>query len=136
VPDIVGAGDAVHGQDAWPDGLVPAAGVDVLVDARQAEGLAGPGEYAGAVGYQILDAGARGGDVVEDFDDETVCRQRGGRPLQALRGRRVGEQCCRNRGSHGASWMVCSSQRDDDTTRRNVTRQAGLTVGWAVSSDW
>jgi hypothetical protein len=33
-----------------------------------------------------MDAG-----VVEDLDGETVCRQRGGRPLEALRGRRIGE---------------------------------------------
>jgi hypothetical protein len=91
LPDVVGAGHAVHGQDAWLDGLVPAAGVDVPVDARQAQGLAGPGEHAGALGYQILDAGACGGDVVEDLDGETVCRQRSRCPLQALHGRRVGE---------------------------------------------
>jgi hypothetical protein len=32
-PDVVRAGDAVHGQDAWPDRLVPPAGVDVVIDA-------------------------------------------------------------------------------------------------------
>ena len=97
-PDVVGASDTVHGQDAWLDGLVPPAGVDVLIDARQAEGLAGPGEHAGALGYQIFDAGTRGGGGVEDFDGETVCRQRSGRLLEALLWRRVGEQCCRNWG--------------------------------------
>src|SRR5262249_26667381 len=99
-PDVVGLRDAVHGHDAWPDGLVAPAGADVRFDARQAEGLAGPGEHAGAVGYQVLDAGTRGGGVVEDFDGEAVCGPRGGRSLQALRGRRVGELCCRNRGRH------------------------------------
>src|SRR5262249_7562556 len=90
-------------QAASLDGVVSPAGVDVLVDARQAERLAGPGEHAGALGYQILDAGPRGGGVVEDFDCEAVCGQRGRRPLQALRGRRGGEQCCRGGGGHGAS---------------------------------
>src|SRR5262249_17719328 len=88
-PDLVEFDDAVHGQRAWLDGVVSPAGVDVIIDARQAERLAGPGEHAGALGYQILDAGPRGGGVVEDLGGEAVRRQRGGRPLQALGGRRV-----------------------------------------------
>jgi hypothetical protein len=42
--------------------------VDVRLDAGQAEGLAGAGEHAGALGNQVFDAGPRGGGVVEDFD--------------------------------------------------------------------
>src|SRR5260370_57721 len=66
-PDVVGSGDAVHGQGLRLDGLVAPAGVDVGVDAGQAEGLAGAREHAGAVGYQVLDADTGGGGVVEDL---------------------------------------------------------------------
>src|SRR6185437_4519272 len=83
-------------------GLVPAAVVDVLPDARQAGGLAGRGVHAGPLRYQFFDTRTRGCGVIEDFDGETVCRQRGGRSLQALRRHRVGEQCGRDRGRHGA----------------------------------
>jgi DNA invertase Pin-like site-specific DNA recombinase len=38
-------------------GLVAPTGVDVLIDAGQTDGLAGRGEHAGALGYQLLDAG-------------------------------------------------------------------------------
>jgi hypothetical protein len=38
-----------------------------------------------------LDAGTRCGSVVEDLDGEPVCRQRCGRLLQAMSGRRVSE---------------------------------------------
>src|SRR5215469_12177618 len=69
----------------------------------RAQGLAGPGEHVGALGYQVFDVPPRGGGVVENFDSEAMCGQRGGRPLQALRGRWVGERCCRGGGSHGAS---------------------------------
>jgi hypothetical protein len=90
-PDVVGAGDAVHGEDACLAGLVPPAGVDVVIDARQAQGLAGRSEHAGAFGYQMLDGETCGGDIVEDLDGEAACRQRSGRPLEALGGRRVAE---------------------------------------------
>jgi hypothetical protein len=103
LPDIVRLGSPVHGQDARPHRLVPPAGADVLLDAGQAKRFTGPGEHTGALGYQVLDAGTRGGHVIEDLDGETVCRQRGRRPLQVRRGRRVGEQSGRNRGRHGAS---------------------------------
>jgi hypothetical protein len=42
--------------------------------------------------------------IAQDRRPVGLRRERGGRPLQALRGRRAGEQCCWNRGSHGASW--------------------------------
>ena len=110
-----------------------------VIDAGQPEGLAGPGEHAGALGYQVFDAGTRGGGVVEDLDGETVCRQRGGRPLQALRGRRVGEQCCRNRGGHGASWagrdVVRLTQSDNDNPAECEAARR-LTFRRAVLSNW
>ena len=65
--------------------------------------LAGPGEHTGARGDEVLDTGTRGGSVIEDFDGETVCRQRGGDPFEPLRGGRVGERRCRYLGRHGAS---------------------------------
>jgi len=77
--------------------------VNVLLDAGQAEGLAGPGEHDGTLGNQVFDAGTRGGGVIEDLDGKILCHQRSGRLLQALDGRRVGEQRCRNRGGHDVS---------------------------------
>src|SRR5262249_52558870 len=41
-PDLVKFKGAVHALGAGPDGVVSPAGVDVLLDAGQAEGLAGP----------------------------------------------------------------------------------------------
>ncbi|MDQ4053866.1 MAG: hypothetical protein M3237_14350 [Actinomycetota bacterium] len=59
-----------------------------------------------ALGNQVLDAGTRGGGVIEDLDGEVSFLQRGGHPLQALGGSRFSEQCCWNRGNDGASWLV------------------------------
>src|SRR6202034_1870650 len=74
--------------------------VDVLLDAGEAEGLAGPGEHAGALRNQVFDAGTRGGGVIEDLGREIVCGERGGHSLEALAGCRVGERRRPNRGGH------------------------------------
>jgi hypothetical protein len=117
-----------------PEGLVPPTAVDVLLDAGQAEGLAGPGEHAGTLGYQIFDAGTRGGGVVEDFDGETVCSQRSGGPLQTLCGRRAANDVV------GIGVVMVKppvfSQRYDNVTARNVRRRANLTFRCAAWSDW
>src|SRR6476469_10191849 len=55
-PDLSKLSAAVHGLAACPDGVVPPAGVDVLLDAGEEEGLAGAGEHAGTRGNPVLDA--------------------------------------------------------------------------------
>lgn len=89
-------------------------------------------------GIRSLMRGTCGGGVVEDFDGETVCRQRGGRPFQALRGGRVGERCGRRRGGHGASWagrglLVGCRERH---CRRLLHRDTGLRVRGHTGEAW
>jgi hypothetical protein len=99
--DVVGVGDTVQGQGLRLDGPVPAAGIEIGVEAGQPEGLAGCGEHAGAHGDQLLDATAGGGGVIEDLGGEAAGPERGGGLLQGRRGCGVGEGRGGNRGADG-----------------------------------
>nr|WP_309111275.1 hypothetical protein [Saccharothrix sp.] len=123
--DLVTARRAVDGQDAGPDGVVPAAGVEVVVDAGQPEGFAGSGEHAGTLGDQVLDADARGCGIVQDLCGEAVGAQRLGDALQ-LRGRgRVGER--RGRGGVVQQGPVSFLSSSPDTTTQPLEMSGDLT---------
>jgi len=102
-PDLVQLGGAVHGPDARLDRPVAAGGVEVVLDARQTQGLARRREDGGAPGEQVAHVGAGRPSVVQDLDGKALRGQGRRRPAECILAGWLGKPLVRHgAGSRGA----------------------------------